>query len=59
MKKNLDISKEAVKALTLQAVRENTVFKLYAERLLETAAIPLIEAENAKNGIKTVKTLKK
>ena len=38
MRKNLDISEEAVEALTIQAIKEKTVFKLYAERILEDAA---------------------
>lgn len=42
MRKNLDISEEAVEALTIQAVKEKTVFKLKAEQVLEDAAKPFI-----------------
>lgn len=45
IRKNLDLSAEAVKALTIQAIKENTVFKLYAQKILEDAAKPFIEAE--------------
>lgn len=38
MRKNLDISEDAVEALTIQAVKEKTVFKLKAEQILEDAA---------------------
>ena len=42
MRKNVDISDEAVKAITIQAVNENTVFKLKAEQILEDYAKPFI-----------------
>lgn len=38
MRKNLDISKAAVKLITIQAVTEGTVFKLKAEKILEDHA---------------------
>lgn len=50
MRKNLDISKEAVKAITIEAVEEGTVFKLYAEKILEDYAKPLIALEKRKRG---------
>lgn len=42
MRKNIDISSEAVEALKIQAVKEKTVFKLYAEHILEDAAKPFM-----------------
>ena len=48
MRKNLDITDEAVEALTIQAIKEKTVFKLYAERILEEAAKPLIALQKQK-----------
>lgn len=42
MRKNLDISEDAIEALTIQAIKEKTVFKLYAERILEDAAKPFM-----------------
>lgn len=42
MRKNLDISEDAVKAITIQAVNEGTVFKLKAEQILEDYAKPFI-----------------
>ena len=38
MRKNLDISEEAVEAITIQAVKEKTVFKLKAQKVLENYA---------------------
>jgi hypothetical protein len=38
MRKNLDISDEAVEVITIQAVKEKTVFKLKAEKILEDFA---------------------
>jgi hypothetical protein len=43
MRKNLDISKPAVKLITIQAVTEGTVFKLKAEKILEDHAKNLIK----------------
>lgn len=42
MRKNIDLSDEAVKAITIQAINENTVFKLKAEQILEDYAKPFI-----------------
>lgn len=42
MRKNIDISKDAVKAITIQAVIEGTVFKLKAEQILEDYAKPFM-----------------
>ena len=42
MRKNIDISDEAVKAITIQAIHEGTVFKLKAEQVLEDYAKPFI-----------------
>ena len=43
MRKNLDISRDAVKAITIQAVNEGTVFKLKAQKILEDHAEKLIK----------------
>jgi len=48
MRKNIDLSKEAVKALALEAVKNDTVFKLYVESLLEAHAKKLIALEKIK-----------
>lgn len=49
MRKNLDISEEAVEALTIQAIKEKTVFKLKAEQILEDAAKPFIVLKKQKS----------
>jgi hypothetical protein len=49
MRKNLDISEDAVEALTIQAVKEKTVFKLKAEQILEDAAKPFIVLKKQKS----------
>jgi len=49
MRKNLDISQDAVEALTIQAVKEKTVFKLKAEQILEDAAKPFIVLKKQKS----------
>jgi hypothetical protein len=49
MRKNLDISDDAVEALTIQAVKEKTVFKLKAEQILEDAAKPFIVLKKQKS----------
>ncbi len=53
MRKNIDISDDAVTAITIQAVTEGTVFKLKAEQILEDYAKPLIQKK--KNKIKKIK----
>ena len=37
-RKLLDVSKEAIKTITIQAVKEGSVFKLKAEKVLENYA---------------------
>lgn len=37
-RKNLDLTPEAVKTLTVEAAKKDTVFKLYAEQVLEDKA---------------------
>lgn len=49
MRKNIDISEEAVKAITIQAVTEGTVFKLKAEQILEDYAKPFMNLKNSKS----------
>jgi len=49
MRKNLDISEDAVEALTIQAIKEKTVFKLKAEQILEDAAKPFIVLKKQKS----------
>lgn len=38
MRKNIDLSDECVEALTIEAVKKKTKFKLHAQEILETAA---------------------
>lgn len=45
MIKNINLTKEAVKILTLEAVKKDTCFKLYVEQLLEDKAKKLIDLE--------------
>jgi len=49
MRKNIDISDDAVKAITIQAVNEGTVFKLKAEQVLEDYAKPFIVLKKQKS----------
>jgi hypothetical protein len=49
MRKNIDISDNAVKVITIQAVNENTVFKLKAEQILEDYAKRLIVLKKPKS----------
>lgn len=49
MRKNLDISEDAIEALTIEAVKQKTVFKLYAEQILETAAKPFMVLKKPKS----------
>ena len=49
MRKNIDISEDAVKAITIQAVNEGTVFKLKAEQILEDYAKPFIVLKKQKS----------
>ena len=42
MRKLIDLSEDAVKAITIQAINEGTVFKLKAEQILEDYAKPFI-----------------
>lgn len=52
MRKNLDISEEAVEALTIQAVKEKTVFKLKAEQIIEDAVKRFIVTAKVKKNRK-------
>jgi hypothetical protein len=58
MRKNIDISDEAVKAITIQAVNENTVFKLKAEQILEDYAKSFMVLKKPKRAV-AKKTFKK
>lgn len=49
MKKNLDISDEVVEAISIQAIKEKTVFKLKAQQILEDYAKPLMNLKNSKS----------
>ena len=49
MRKNIDISDEAAKAITIQAVTEGTVFKLKAEQILEEYAKPFMVLKKPKS----------
>lgn len=47
MRKNLDISEDAIEAF--EAVKKKTVFKLYAQQILEEAAKPFIVLKKQKS----------
>lgn len=49
MRKNLDISEDAIEALTIEAVKKKTVFKLFAEKILEDAAKTFIVLKKQKS----------
>lgn len=49
MKKNLDISEEVVEAISIQAIKEKTVFKLKAQQILEDYAKPFMNLKNSKS----------
>ena len=49
MRKNIDVSVDAVKAITIQAVIEGTVFKKKAEQILEDYAKPLMVLKKPKS----------
>ena len=48
IKKLIDLSPEAVKVLTIEAVKKDTVFKLFAEQMLEEAAVRLAKNDKPK-----------
>ena len=50
MRKNIDLSTESIKAITLDAVEIGTVFKLHAENILENYAQNLIALKKQKRG---------
>lgn len=49
MKKNLDISEEVVEAISIQAIKEKTVFKLKAQQILEDYAKPFMILKKSKS----------
>ena len=51
MKKLLDISEEVVKAITIQAITEGTVFKLKAEQILNDYAKPFMVLKKPKSAV--------
>ena len=51
MRKNIDISEDAVKAIAIQAVNEGTVFKLKAEQILEDYAKPFMVLKKPKSAV--------
>jgi hypothetical protein len=51
MRKNIDLSDEVVKAITIQAIKENTVFKLKAEQVLTDYSKPFMDLENPKRAV--------
>ena len=51
MRKNIDLSEDAVKAITIQAVTEGTVFKLKAEQILEDYAKPFMALKKPKSAV--------
>lgn len=51
MRKNIDLPNEVVKAITIQAIKENTVFKLKAEQILTDYAEPFMVLEKPKRAL--------
>ena len=51
MRKNIDLSDEAVEAITIQAIKEKTVFKLKAEQILADYAKPFIVLKKQKRAL--------
>jgi len=51
MRKNIDISKEAIKLLTLEAVKQDTCFKIFAEKILEDYAKKLVKNSDKANKV--------
>ena len=51
MRKNIDLPNEVVKAITIQAIKENTVFKLKAEQILTDYAKPFMVLEKPKSAV--------
>jgi hypothetical protein len=49
MKKNLDISEDAVKAIAIEAVKSNSNFKNLAEQILENYAKPFMALQKPKS----------
>lgn len=59
MRKNIDLSDEAVKALSIQAIENGTNFKNYVEaKLEELAKVKLKITANAKFNVNTVTATK-
>ena len=52
MRKNIDLSDEAVKALSIQAIENGTNFKNYVEAKLEELAKTKLPPKGAKEGRK-------
>lgn len=56
MRKNLDLTTDCIKAITIDGVEEGTVFKLHAEKILENYAKNLIALKKQKSdGKKQIK----
>ena len=53
MRKNIDISGEAVKALSIQAIENGTNFKNHVERILEETAKSGLKKNMTKTATKT------
>lgn len=51
MRKNIDLPDDVVKAITIQAIKENTVFKLKAEQILTDYAKPFMALEKPKRAV--------
>ena len=52
MRKLIDLSDEVVEALTIQAIKNKTVFKLYVQNILEDMAKPFMNKEKQLNNKK-------
>lgn len=51
MRKNIDLPDEVAKAITIQAIKENTVFKLKAEQILTDYAKLFMALEKPKRAV--------
>ena len=51
MRKLIDLSEDVVKAITIQAINEGTVFKLKAEQILNDYAKPFMVLKKPKSAV--------
>ena len=51
MKKNLDISEDAVKAIAIESIKNNSNFKNFAEKILENYAKSLMVLKKPRSAV--------